>query len=201
MKTKFFVVLLSVLALASFSSQAQTSALKIGYTNIDVLLNGMPESKQIEADLKSTQAQYEKLFQAKVKDFQDKLAIFEKLPANTSEVIKADKEKELQSLQTQIQEFQKNSQEDLQKKQRQLLEPVLTKIQGGIDAVAKENAFSYVFNTAASAEGMPFLLFATPENDITDLVFKKLGVTPPAKDAAKPAASTPAPANTQPKKN
>ena len=36
------------------------------------------------------------LYDAKVKDFQEKLAEYEKLPANTSEVIKADKEKVLQ---------------------------------------------------------------------------------------------------------
>ena len=199
MKTKLFVTLLALLTIARINAQAQTATLKIGYTNIDVILGNMPESKQIETELKATQAQYAKLYDAKVKDFQEKLAEYEKLPANTSEVIKADKEKVLQSLQQSIQDFQKNSQEDLQKKQGQLLQPVLTKIQGGIDAVAKENSFTYVFNTAAGGDGMPFLLYATPENDITELVFKKLGVTPPAKEAPK---TTPAtnPA-TQPKKN
>lgn len=52
-----------------------------------------------------------------MKEFQDKLAAFEKLNADakTPDIIKQDKEKELQNLQTSIQEFQTNSQSSLQK--------------------------------------------------------------------------------------
>ena len=98
MKTKLFVTLMALLTIAGINAQAQTASLKIGYTNIDVILGNMPESKQIETELKATQAQYAKLYDAKVKDFQEKLAGYEKLPANTSEVIKADKAKVLEIL-------------------------------------------------------------------------------------------------------
>ena len=96
-----------VFGMAILPAKAQV---KIGFINADYILSQMPEAKQVEEDLKNTQKQYETLYQGKVKDFQDKLAAFEKLNADpkTADIIKQDKEKELQNLQTSIQEFQQN---------------------------------------------------------------------------------------------
>jgi outer membrane protein len=193
--TKFFVALIA-LFIAGFSVNAQT-ALKIGYTNLDYILQNIPDAKDIEAKLKTESSQYDKLYQDKVADFQKKLADYEKGAATMAAVIKADKEKELQNLQTAIQEFQQNAQTELQRKQQQLLAPVLEKINKAINDVAKENGYTHVFNTDAGPGTTAILFVAPPESDISDLVFKKLGTTPPAKQAA---ATTGTPA-TAPKKN
>jgi outer membrane protein len=82
--------------------------------------------------------------------------------------------------------------------------PVVQKIQKAIDAVAKENAYTYIFNLDAGANTTPILLVAPEENNITELVLKKLGVDPSkatttaAPSANKPAATAPA---ATPKKN
>jgi outer membrane protein len=158
----------------------------------------MPEAKQVEEDLKNTQKQYETLYQGKVKEFQDKLAAFEKLNADakTPDIIKQDKEKELQNLQTSIQEFQQNSQSSLQKKQAQLLQPLLKKIEENMHAVANENAYTHVFNYDAGMGTAPILLHYPTEAAISDLVLKKMGITPKpisaAPTAAAPAAAKPA---------
>ncbi|WP_266368451.1 OmpH family outer membrane protein [Tellurirhabdus rosea] len=165
------------------------TAIKIGYTNIDYILGNMPESKDIQNQLGIQRTQLENAYNAKVKEFQDKLATYEKGAATMTDVIRADREKELQNLQQQIQEFQRNSEESLQKKYTQLVNPVLQKIQTNIDAVAKENGYTHVFNLDAGTGTTPILLYATKESDITELVFKKMGVTPPS---AQPAAAAPA---------
>jgi len=128
MKTKFLLAVGLMFGMATMPLQAQV---KIGFINADYILGQMPEAKQVEEDLKNTQKQYETLYQGKVKDFQDKLAAFEKMNADakTPDIIKQDKEKELQNLQTSIQEFQQNSQSSLQKKQAQLLQPLLKKME------------------------------------------------------------------------
>ena len=153
----------------------------------------MPEAKQVEEDLKNTEKQYQTLIQAKIKDFQDKAAVYEKLPANTSDIIKQDKEKELQNLQTSIQEFQQNAQTSIQKKQAQLLQPIVKKIEENMHLVATENAYTFVFNNyEAGAGASPVLLHFPAEADISDLVLKKMGITPRPAGAAAPAAATPA---------
>ena len=189
MKTKFLLAVGLMFGLATMPLQAQV---KIGFINADYILSQMPEAKQVEEDLKNTQKQYETLYQGKVKDFQDKLAAFEKMNADakTPDIIKQDKEKELQNLQTSNQEFQQNSQSSLQKKQAQLLQPLLKKIEENMHAVANENAYTHVFNYDAGMGTAPILLHYPTEAAISDLVLKKMGITPkPVTAAAAPAAA------------
>jgi len=188
MKNKLFLAMSLVFGMAILPAKAQV---KIGFINADYILSQMPEAKQVEEDLKNTQKQYETLYQGKVKDFQDKLAVFEKLNADpkTADIIKKDKEKELQNLQTSIQEFQQNSQTSLQKKQAQLLQPLLKKVEENMHAVAAENAYTYVFNYDAGMGTAPILLHYPTDANMSDLVLKKMGITPkPATPAAAPAA-------------
>ena len=167
-----------------------TTPIKIGYTSMDYLLGQSPEAKDIQNQLTIQRTQVENELQRMQKEFQDKLQAFEKGGAQMSEVIRADREKELQSLQSRFQEFQKNGESTLQQKYQQLVSPVIQKIQKNIDAVAKENGYSHVFNLDAGAGTAVILLYAPEDGNISDLVFKKMGVTP--KPAGAPA-TAPAP--------
>jgi len=192
MKNKLFLAMSLVFGMAILPAKAQV---KIGFINADYILSQMPEAKQVEEDLKNTQKQYETLYQGKVKDFQDKLAVYEKISADpkTADIIKQDKEKELQNLQTSIQEFQQNSQSSLQKKQAQLLQPLLKKVEENMHAVAAENAYTYVFNYDAGMGTAPILLHYPTEANMSDLVLKKMGITPkPVTATAAPATAAPA---------
>ena len=174
------------------SAPAAVGPLKLGYTSMDYLLSQVPEAKEIQNQLTIQKTQLENEAKRLEKEFQDKLAIYEKGSAQMSEVIKADREKELQSLQGRFQDFQRNADTQLQQKYQQLVNPVIQKIQKNVDATAKENGYNYVFNLDAGAGTAVILLYAPEDNNITDLILKKMGITP----APKPAAGTPAPATT-----
>jgi outer membrane protein len=157
---------------------------------MDYLLGQVPEAKEIQNQLTIQRTQLENEQQRMSKEFQDKLQAYEKGGAQMSEIIKADREKELQGLQTRFQEFQRNAESTLQQKYQQLVSPVLQKIQKNIDAVAKENAYSHVFNLDAGAGTAVILLYAPEDGNISDMVLRKMGVTPkPAGTAAAPAAA------------
>lgn len=180
MRIKLFAALFA-LTLLAFNSQAQV---KIGYTNIDFLLANVPDAKEIQNKLAIEKQQYEKLLQEKYAEFQKSLEDYQKNAPTMNSVIKQDKEKSLQLAQESIQELQQNSEAAIQKKQNELLAPVMDKIQKAIDDVAKENAYTYILNLDAGFGTMPVILYAPEENNITNLVFKKLGVTPPSENAA-----------------
>lgn len=184
-KTLFAAVLLTTGI--AFTTQAQTTKpLKVGYTSVEYILVQLPQSKQIESELKAYEAQLTKQLQDKNKEFQDKYAAYQKGMSLMAEPVKADKEKELQDLQARIQEFQQNAETSLQKKQQQLLQPVYELIQKKIKEVADENGYTYVLSSEALLHG--------PEGDnISDLVLKKMGVTPA------PKTTTTTPATTAPK--
>jgi outer membrane protein len=195
-KVKIFVAAACMMAI-SFVSNAQTAAsLKIGYTNVEYILALMPESKAIESQLKTHSSQLEAQLQQKYKEFETKGEAYQKTAATMTDVVRADKEKELTNLRASIEEFQRNAEASLQKKQQSLLEPAYKKMQQAIDDVAKENGYTYVFNSDAGYGTNAILLHAPQEGNISDLVLKKMGVTPPAKDNA---GATPA-GNTTPAK-
>ena len=192
-KVKSFVAVACLLAI-SFVSNAQTAAsLKIGYTNVEYILALMPESKRIESELKTHSTQLESQLQNMVKDFEAKGEAYQKGASTMTEVVRAAKEKELMSSRGAIEEFQKNAEVSLQKKQQTLLEPAYKKLQVAIDEVSKENGYTYVFNSDAGYGTNAILLHAPEDGNISDLVLKKMGITPPAKGTAN---ATPAVNNT-----
>ena len=169
--------LLTAGTLAATSAQAQ-APLKIGYTDVQYVLAQMPESKQIESELKTYNGQLEAQLKSKTGELETKYKSYQAGEATMTDVVKADKQKELQAMQQSIQEFQRSAEQSLQQKQQALLKPALDKLQKNIDVVANENGFTYVFNSDGG--GSPLLLHAPKEGDISDLVLKKMGITPGA---------------------
>ncbi len=164
--------------------------LKLGYTNIDYVLAQTPEAKDIQNQLTIQRTQSENELKRMQKELEDKYGAYEKGAAQMSDVIRKDRETELQGLQTRIQEFGRTAEQSLQTKYQQLVNPVVQKIQKAIDGVAKDNGYTYVFNLDAGANTIPILLVAPEQDNITELVLKKLGIDP-AK-VATPTANKPA---------
>lgn len=174
---KIKLVLTALVLLGSLSMNAQTSV-KIGWTNVDFILQSLPDFKDIQTKLSTEMAQYEKLYNEKLTEAQKLMEDYQKNAATMSEVIRKDKEKVLQNKQQELQELQQNSESALQTKRQELLMPVMDKIQNAINDVAKENGYTYVLNSDAGM-GTTMVLLVAPENDnITNLVLKKLGITP-----------------------
>ncbi|GJM29339.1 MAG: hypothetical protein DHS20C17_19740 [Cyclobacteriaceae bacterium] len=167
MKTNAIFLSLALMVMGVLSTQAQT--LKIGYTNTDYILSKLPEAKQIESDLKTHRDQLGAQLRSKQEEFERKYQSFVDGQATMTDVVRTDVQTELQALQDSIQKFASEAEKSMQNKQIQLLAPVYEKIDGGIKEVAQEQGFSHVF-----AHGV--LLFATKDNDISDLVLAKLGV-------------------------
>jgi|RhiMethySRZTD1v2_1073278.scaffolds.fasta_scaffold04895_12 outer membrane protein len=170
------LVLLLVLGLGAHLSQAQTASAKIGYADVDYIFSQLPESKAIEAELKSTQAQLKNQIDAKYQDFQKKLADYNANLNTMLDAVRQNTERELQQMQQNIEKLQADAQTTIQTKQTQLMDPVYKKVGKGIEDVAKENGFSFILNQQIG--GLDVILYGDEKMDISDMVLKKLGVTP-----------------------
>ena len=164
------LVLIIVLAfsLAGFSQ----SKMKFGHLNSNDLFAVMPErdaaqkalqdySKQLEDQLVAMQDELEK----KYNDYQANAATF-------SDMIKKTKEEELTSMQQRIQTFQLSAQQELQKKESELLQPIIEKAKKAIEEVSKDNRYTYVFDTGTGA----LLFWPKDSDDVLPLVKTKLGI-------------------------
>jgi outer membrane protein len=184
------LVLLAVLALGIFTAQAQTASLKIGYADPDYILSEMPKAKQVDAELKSTQAQYKKEIDGKVQEFQTKLKAYNENINNMLPAVRENTERELQQLQANLEKLQQDAQNSLQKKQTDLMQPLITEIGKAIEAFAKENGYHLILT--GQVGGLDVVLYSDESLQVSDLILKKMGITP------KPANTTTTP-NNQPK--
>jgi len=172
------LVLLLVLGFGTLLSHAQTASTKIGYADVDYIFSQLPEAKQIDTELKSTQAQLKNQIDAKYQDFQKKLADYQANLNTMLDAVRQNTERELQQMQQNIEKLQQDAQTTIQAKQTQLMEPVYKKVGKGIEDVAKENGFTFILNQQIG--GLDVILYGDEKMDISDLVLKKLGVTPTA---------------------
>ena len=92
------------------------------------------------------------------------------------EAVRLNTERELAQLQQNIEQLQQDAQTTIQTKQTQLMEPVYKKVGKGIEDVAKENGFTFILNQQIG--GLDVILYGDEKMDVSDLVLKKLGVTP-----------------------
>jgi outer membrane protein len=175
-------VILSAIALFCVGFVAQAQELKIGYTNVELLMDLMPEMEQIAADIQDYQSQLQTNIQTKAQDFQRKVQAYQQAAPTMTEDARAAKEQELQKLQQDLQKYEQDAQTSYQRKLGELLEPVQQKVFNAINAVAAENNYTHVFSESAGQS--PILLYTKDEDKFTELVLAKLGIEIPAQNPA-----------------
>ncbi len=171
-KPTFKRVALIIAAIALFSF---ANAQKIAHLSLDSLISMMPETKiaketaqnylkGIDAESISMQGELE----TKYKDYMEK-------QATMSDLVKKTKEDELNQLQRRIEDFKQQAQQDYQRKTAELTAPIMEKAKKGIEAVAKEGGYKYVFDTSAGS-----VLYSEASEDVLMAVKKKLDAMPAA---------------------
>ncbi len=168
MKTIFKFLPIIILIFSSFTCIGQ---LKFGHLNSDELLSLMPESKTAQAQLEEYQKSISKDIEQMYGEYESKVANYQANEKLMTDVTKETRIKEISDLENRIREYEVKAQEDLQKKQVDLISPVLEKAQKAIDEVAKENGFTYILDTSKGV-----VLFANDSENILNLLKKKLGL-------------------------
>ncbi len=179
MKLKNMMLAALLVFMTSFAAQAQV---KIGYTNLEVVLGNMPEAKTMEKELERYQTSL--AAKIKVKDdyvkakYQEYLDVRERPNGFPTPALQEAAEKELLRLDEEVQKLAQDADYDIQAKRQALLEPVLAKLQKAIDEVAVAGAYTYILNQTTSA-GVSTILYGPDEADITKQLFTKLGLKYP----------------------
>ena len=176
MKKLLGLTLLAVVAFGISTASAQ----KFARINSQEIVLAMPELTEIQKNLEALEKDWaEQLEQIQV-EFNNKMADYEKNQATMAASIKQMKQQELQQLQQRFGEVQQLAQQDMQKKQAELFEPVQKKAHEAITKIAKAAGYLAVFETASLVYFDEAQLV-----DIAPLVKKELGIV--EKPAAAPA--------------
>ena len=135
---------------------------------------------QLEAYAKDLSAQLETI----QVEFNNKLQEYQKAASTMTDAVRPLKAKELSDLQNRIREFQQVAQQDIQKKEGELMEPIQKKANEAIKEVAKAGGYAVILEA-----GMMIYCDEAQVKDISAEVKAKLGVsataTAPAAAATK----------------
>ena len=165
--------LVVMLSMFMVGASAQTKQ-KFGHINSNDLLQVMPERDAAEKALQAEADAMEKQLQSMQVEYKRKYDEATQLPEGTSELVLNTIREELVGMEQRIQEFQGNASNALQKKEAELLEPIISKAREAIEKVAKENGYTYIFDS-----GVGVLLYQPESDDILPLVKKELGIVTP----------------------
>lgn len=171
------------LAVALVMGSTTLFAQKFGRINTQEIIMSMPETKTMQENMETYAKELQDNIETMNVEFNTKLQDFQKNFNSLSDAIKEMKQKELEDMRNRTQEFQERAQQEYQKKQNELLGPIIDKAKGAIDKVSASNGYMVVFDTSTGS--LAYFDEATL-TDIAPLVKKELGITDaPAAPAAK----------------
>ena len=170
MKRLFKVMFLGI-ALFVMSGMANAQV-KLAHVNTAEILDVMPDKATAEKSLEKYYGELQSQLEAMAKEYQTKMQDYEANQATMSNLVKQSKEKEIIDLQTRIQQFQANAENEFESKRAELLKPILDKIQNAINTVGKEKGYTYIFDLATGAA----VYVGTDAVDCTKDVKAKLGI-------------------------
>ena len=166
------IVKLTAVFLLIAATASTVSAQKIAHINLNDLLLLLPERKKAEADIQDYAKQLDGQLKTMSNEYDSKIADYQAKESLMTEPVKADKQKEIGDLEERIKAFQQTAQESLQKKQNDLLEPMIASAKKSIEDVCKEAGFKNCIDSSAGV-----LLYTDPADDIMALVKKKMNLT------------------------
>ena len=146
------------------------SAQKFGHINTQELFAQMPDVAQVKLKMDTINAQYESQLTSMQEEFQKKLQDYQSQEATMADAVKQIRQQELQEMQQRIQLFYQTAEQDIQKKQQELLAPVHEKMSKAIKAVGEREGYTYIFDSAAMVH------IGTDATDATPAVKKELGI-------------------------
>lgn len=145
---KYFKVLFLGVSLFVLSGAANAQ-MKIAYVNSAEIVESMPESAKVKSNLEAYYNELQSQLQTMLTEYSNKVQDYEANQATLSNLVKQSKEKEIVDMENRIQQFRANAEEEMVKKQEELLKPVLDKVQNAINAVGKEKGYTYIIDNAA----------------------------------------------------
>lgn len=145
-----------------------------GHCNFGELLSLMPETKASETELQTFNEQLVAEGEKRGEALRSEYQAYEtaRKSGTESPVQLAEREKKITRMQQELAAYEQDAQTKLNNKRNELLEPVITRANEAIEAIAKENGYLLIFDTSM----FNAILFAEDSKDIMPLVKARLGI-------------------------
>ena len=147
--------------------QTMNAQAKTAHVDVNEIISKMPAVIEAKKQLEKLQATYDTEYKTMVDEYQAKIKKYDQEAETVGEAVNATRQTEVQDLIKRITDYGENAKKELQKKESDLVSPLIDKIKASIIKVGKAKGFQYVLN------GAELLLADGP--DLTADVKKDLG--------------------------
>ena len=173
---KFLKLTLAVVLL--FAGASAANAQKFGRVDLTAIITAMPEFEEANKNLEAYSMDLQDQLEQIQVEFNTRLADYEKNMSTMTDSIRQLKEQELGQLQQRFQDFQQIAQQDMQRKEAEVMNPIYEKANEAVKKVATEGGYMALFSTAGDQAASAGLAYFDPAalTDITPEVKKVLGV-------------------------
>ena len=168
---KKLLILVPALGLISLSlTMSAQSQLKIGHLNFEEIMLALPESDSAKAVLDKETKEIQNAYEEMTVAYNQLYDEYQKGLPKYSAVVRKSKEDELLDRQKRMTDFEQNASQSLQKRNTELLTPIVEKITQAINKVATENGFTYILDISKGS-----VVFTSKDSqNINPLVLKIL---------------------------
>ncbi len=149
------------------ASQTINAQAKTAHVDVNEIISKMPAMLDAQKQLEKLSATYDAEYKTMAEEYQNKIKKYEQEASTVTDAVNQTRQTEVQDLIKRITDYRDNAQKELQKKESDLVKPLMDKIKASIQKVGKAKGYQYVLNVA------DLLLADGP--DITADVKKDLG--------------------------
>ena len=165
----------SLVGFIAVAQAQQLPALRIGYTDHEVLISNMPQTRVIQEELQAELESGQRVLQSMQEDLAGKLDRYQQ--ALLSEERREERQQELISLEEDLRNKASELEQDLVQREIDLMGPIFQQVDTAIQTIAAEKGLDLVLRTQAGPS-QPILLYANEDRitDITIEVARELGI-------------------------
>jgi outer membrane protein len=201
LRRRLIPTLLLLVATLCFASAVEAQP-RIAIIDLQKVFDGYWMTKQADAELKESEAEYLKSRRRLLDDYQTANEEYKRLVDGANDQALAAEERtrrraeaerkvlEIREIEQSINQFDRTTRQNLEDQSLRMRSRILTRIREVIDVKARAGNYTFVLDTAAqTVNRTPFVLYTTGENDLSDSVLSDLNAAAPI------SLPTPAPAN------
>ncbi|MEO5775285.1 MAG: OmpH family outer membrane protein [Flavobacterium sp.] len=146
MKRLKSLLLAAVLCLGtSYTINAQA---KTAHVDVNELISKMPAMLDAQKQLEKLSGTYDAEYKTMAEEYQNKIKKYDQEAATVGDAVNATRQTEVQDLVKRITDYRDNAQKELQKKEADMVKPLMDKIKASISKIGKAKGYQYVLNVA-----------------------------------------------------
>ena len=172
------IVLCALIGSMAIAGNAHAQS-KVGWVDLDRILNEYEEFRQAEDLFRQDAAVWEAEFDSVQEEYFVRVEEYQRQKLLLSEDTRKQREQELGELERSVMQIKMQFEQEAEKRRNELTNPILQRIQDVVEGVATEEDYDYIMNASQiymTPNGLQFapIMYAKKKLDLTDRVFEEL---------------------------